>query len=101
MTACAVCDVMSRGVFALVVISNRSVAQGVLHAHLAAFNMPLLTTHPSPLPPSHHVSPLVLHLWPRVDEAVSDVIAHYSWHHFYFVYDTDDGQCVAIIANKA
>lgn len=90
---CTVCDVLSRGVFALVAITNRSLAQSVLHSHLVTFHMPLLTTDPTPLSPPYtdDVTSLTLRVWPRVDEAVSDVIVHYNWHHFFFLYDSVTG----------
>ena len=95
---CAVCYILSRGVFALVTVTNRSLPLSVLNAHLLTFNMPLVTTDPTPTSPEDlDVTRFTLRVWPHVDNAVGDIIIYYRWQQFFFLYDFDDGKSFIII----
>lgn len=90
----AVCYLMSRGIFALVGLTDSS-AMSMVNSLSRTFHMPYITASTptndstSWLPSDKHYT---LHMRPLYDKAMIAMILKYQWNHVHYVYDSKEGK---------
>lgn len=87
----SVCSHMERGVFMLFG-SRRFESSSVIESYTQAFHMPYIS--PSFADNVVRQQPTFqIHMRPSHTRALVDVIMHFSWRNFHYVYDSEEGKC--------
>ena len=105
---CIVCKVMSRGVFSFFA-SQTAATIGTIRSFSSTFHMPFVLsntafnhTHFTQTPPSQSRAhglhpdgqphrPFELYITPYYARAIVNVIEHYNWKDFWYIYKSDEG----------
>ncbi|XP_033743404.1 glutamate receptor-like isoform X2 [Pecten maximus] len=84
----AICEQLENGVLAFVGMS-KVCALSTIQSYSDTFNSPFITL--SMPQNSTSKDPYQLYMRPHYIDGIVDVIVHYNWKEFFYIYDTDEG----------
>lgn len=86
----SVCYQMDTGIF-MIFGGRRFESSSVIESYTQKFHMPYISpSFADNVVP--HLPTFQLHMRPSHTQALVDVIMHFSWRNFHYVYDSEDGK---------
>lgn len=89
----SVCSQMEKGVF-MMLGERRFESSSIIEAYTQTFHMPYLSLSFADNV-VRSLPTFQIHLRPSHTQALVDVITHFSWRSFHYVYDTEEGMVTA------
>ena len=86
----SVCSHLSTGVFMLVG-TRKFESNDIVRSYTQTFHVPYVSASLADIMPREEPS-YQLHMRPPHTKALVDVIIHFGWRHFHYVYDSEEGK---------
>ena len=92
---CSVCSTMSKGIFALFSVADRS-ALSTIDSFGRTFNLPYISYDEPSI--NSAASNYSIYMKPLYHTAIIDILLHYQWTRLIYLYDTEQGRLIIPIA---